>query len=133
MTAKSANHERNKKTKSRLRDGTCLSEETLHFLPEPPASKSATPISAAAKFARSPNYRFACTTARSLECYEAANHSYSNKPHIGYGGLRCEEMRPYLEDAFDPEAEFVINRYRRPDANMRTTFLKIIKRAGVKP
>jgi integrase len=130
-------------------------------------------MSAAAKIARSPNYRFACTTAKSLECCEAANHSYSNKPHIGYGGLRCPsehlelrwrdidwtagkmlvhspktehheggesrivplfaEMRPYLEDAFDPEAEFVINRYRRPDANMRTTFLKIIKRAGVKP
>lgn len=41
-------------------------------------------MSVAAKIARSPNYRFTCTTARSLECCEDANHSYSNTPPIGY-------------------------------------------------
>jgi integrase len=43
------------------------------------------------------------------------------------------ELKPYLKDLFDPQAEYVINRYRRPDSNMRTTFEKIIKRAGLKP
>ena len=46
------------------------------------------------------------------------------------------ELRPYLEAAWDaaPDgAEFVITRYRRPDQNLRETFLKILKRAAVTP
>ncbi len=46
------------------------------------------------------------------------------------------EIRPYLEAAFElasPGAEFVINRYREPNTNLRTQLEKIIKRASVKP
>ncbi len=46
------------------------------------------------------------------------------------------ELRPYLEDAYklaEPGAEFVITTYRQKNANLRTTFEKIIRRAGVKP
>jgi integrase len=46
------------------------------------------------------------------------------------------ELRPHLEDCFDMAedgAVHVINRYRDKNANLRTTFSKIIKRAGVKP
>ena len=45
------------------------------------------------------------------------------------------ELRPYLEDALhlaEPGAEFVITKYRCKNANLRTTFEKIIRRAGVK-
>lgn len=45
------------------------------------------------------------------------------------------ELRPYLEEAFhDPDGsrEFVITKYR-DQANLRTRFRKIIKRAGLKP
>ncbi len=45
------------------------------------------------------------------------------------------ELRPYLEDVLhlaDPGAEFVITKYRCKNANLRTTFEKIIRRAGVK-
>ena len=46
------------------------------------------------------------------------------------------ELRPYLREAFDqaPEgAVYVIGRYRRANANLRTQFNKIVKRAGLKP
>ncbi len=46
------------------------------------------------------------------------------------------ELRPYLEDAYklaNPGAEFVITKYRQKNANLRTTFEKIIHRAGVQP
>ncbi len=64
----------------------------------------------------------------------------SKTEHHATGGVRVcpifPELRPYLEAAWDaaPEgAEFVINRYRRPDQNLRETLLKILKRAGVTP
>lgn len=46
------------------------------------------------------------------------------------------ELRPYLEDAADlapKDAEFFINRYRDKNANLRTQFNRILKRAGVTP
>jgi integrase len=46
------------------------------------------------------------------------------------------ELRPYLEECFELAAEgavHVITRYRDSNANLRTTFAKIIKRAGEKP
>ena len=46
------------------------------------------------------------------------------------------ELRPYLEECFELAAEgavHVINRYRDANANLRTRFTKIIKRAGEKP
>ena len=46
------------------------------------------------------------------------------------------ELQPYLQDAFElaePGVEFVITRHREGDANLRTTFKKIIRRAGVQP
>ena len=46
------------------------------------------------------------------------------------------ELRKYLDEADEiaPErTEFVITRYRDTDSNMRTTFQKIIKRAGLTP
>jgi len=55
-------------------------------------------------------------------------------------GLRVcpifEELRPHLEAAWDeaPDgAEFVINRYRSANQNLRTTFERIIKLGGLKP
>lgn len=47
-----------------------------------------------------------------------------------------KELRPYLEECFElagEGAQFVITRYRDPSCNLRTTFLKIIQRAGEKP
>jgi integrase len=41
------------------------------------------------------------------------------------------ELRPYLEDAFEPGAEWVITRYRAASANLRTQFERILKRAGL--
>lgn len=44
------------------------------------------------------------------------------------------ELRPYLDESFDLAEQgtvHVITRYRGTDSNMRTTFLKIIKRAGL--
>jgi integrase len=44
------------------------------------------------------------------------------------------ELRPYLEDAFEqaePGTVFLINRYRDPAVNLRTQFLRVIRRAGV--
>lgn len=46
------------------------------------------------------------------------------------------ELKPYLREAFEtaePGTEWVISRYRQSNANLRTQFERIIKRAGVKP
>lgn len=46
------------------------------------------------------------------------------------------ELEPYLSEAFElanEGAEHVINRYRDATQNLRTTFLKIIHRAGLEP
>lgn len=46
------------------------------------------------------------------------------------------ELRPYLEQAFDqaePGAEFVIGRTRDSSTNLRTTMMKIVRRAGLTP
>lgn len=43
------------------------------------------------------------------------------------------ELRPYLEECFEPGEEFVITRYRRANSNLRTQFKKIIRRAGLEP
>ena len=43
------------------------------------------------------------------------------------------QLRPYLEDAFDPEADRCISRYQISTANLRTEFLRILKRAEVEP
>ncbi len=46
------------------------------------------------------------------------------------------ELRPHLEEAFEqaePGSEFVINRYRDADKNLRTQLHRIIRRAGLKP
>jgi integrase len=46
------------------------------------------------------------------------------------------ELKPYLRVAFEnaePGTEWVISRYRDSNANLRTQFERIIKRAGVKP
>jgi len=46
------------------------------------------------------------------------------------------ELRPYLEAAFEqaePGTEWVITRYRNNNANLRTQFERIIRRAGVTP
>ena len=60
--------------------------------------------------------------------------------HHANGGIRVcpifPELRPYLEAAWDDAedgATYVITRYRSNSANMRTTFEKIIKRAGLVP
>ncbi|MGB7347313.1 MAG: tyrosine-type recombinase/integrase [Pirellulaceae bacterium] len=62
--------------------------------------------------------------------------------HHAAGGVRVcpifPELRPYLERAWDnaPDdgtAEWVINRYRRPDQNLHETFKKILTRAGIQP
>jgi integrase len=43
------------------------------------------------------------------------------------------ELRSYLEEAFDPEAIFVISRHRNANANLRTQLLRIIQKAEVSP
>ena len=43
------------------------------------------------------------------------------------------ELRPYLERLWDPDQEFVINRYRCQNSNLRTQLLRIMKQAGVEP
>jgi integrase len=46
------------------------------------------------------------------------------------------ELRPYLTEAFERAEEgevYVIHRYRHTNANLRTTFAKIIQKAGVQP
>ena len=60
--------------------------------------------------------------------------------HCASGGVRAfpifPELRPCLEDAFElaePGTVHVITRYRDTNANLRTTFQKIIARAGHQP
>jgi len=46
------------------------------------------------------------------------------------------ELKPYLEslwDLADPGTEYVINRYRKSDGNLRTQMMRIVKKAGMKP
>lgn len=43
------------------------------------------------------------------------------------------QFRPHLEAAFDPAADRCIGRYQISTANMRTEFLRILKRAEVEP
>ena len=46
------------------------------------------------------------------------------------------ELRPYLEELFElaePGQRHVITRYRSDEQNLRTTFLAILRRAGVNP
>ena len=43
------------------------------------------------------------------------------------------ELRPYLEDAFDPENERCITRYRVSNSNLRKMFLEILAKAEVEP
>ena len=64
----------------------------------------------------------------------------SKTEHHDDGGIRIvpifARLLPYLQEAFDLAVEgdeYVINRYRRSTQNLRTQFLKIIKRAGLKP
>jgi hypothetical protein len=63
----------------------------------------------------------------------------SKTEHHSDGGVRVvpifEELHPYLLDVFGQAGErqcFVITRYRKSNANLRTQLGKIIKRAGVK-
>jgi integrase len=56
--------------------------------------------------------------------------------HQGKGSRQIPifpELRPYLEDAFDPESEHVITRYREGNVNLRTQLLRIIAKASLKP
>lgn len=64
----------------------------------------------------------------------------SKTEHHEHRGLRWvplfPELRPHLESLWDvaePGVPHVITRYRLPAQNMRTTFLKIILRAGLLP
>jgi site-specific recombinase XerD len=43
------------------------------------------------------------------------------------------ELRPYLEDCFDPESTYVINHYRHRNQNLRTRLRRIIRKAGLEP
>jgi integrase len=43
------------------------------------------------------------------------------------------ELRPYLKEAFDPEAEHVITTYRDSAGNLRTQFARIVRKAGLQP
>jgi len=43
------------------------------------------------------------------------------------------ELRPYLEDAWEPSAVFVINRYRQSNVNLRTQLERILAIAGIEP
>ena len=43
------------------------------------------------------------------------------------------DLRPYLEEAFNPEDKFIITRYRDATQNMRTQFNRIVRKAGLTP
>jgi integrase len=43
------------------------------------------------------------------------------------------ELRPHLEDAFDPESERCISRYQTSNLNLRKVFLEILAKAELKP
>jgi integrase len=66
-------------------------------------------------------------------------HSSKGEHHAGKGKRWVPifpELRPYLEDLFDaaePGTVHVISKYRDPSQNLRTTFSKIIHRAGLIP
>ena len=56
--------------------------------------------------------------------------------HDGHGQRTIPlfgDLRPYLEEAFNPEDEFLITRYRDATQNMRTQFIRIVVKAGLKP
>lgn len=60
--------------------------------------------------------------------------------HLPSGGFRTiplfPELRAILADAFDAAPEgsiYVVNRYRDGKQNLRTQFLRIIRKAGLKP
>ena len=56
--------------------------------------------------------------------------------HDGHGERTIPlfgDLRPYLEEAFNPEDEFLITRYRDATQNMRTQFNRIVTKAGLKP
>ncbi|WP_246419869.1 tyrosine-type recombinase/integrase [Aporhodopirellula rubra] len=66
----------------------------------------------------------------------------SKTEHHSSGGIRVcpifPELHRHLQAAWDampdgPTSPYVINRYRRPDQNLGTTFLKILTRGGVEP
>ncbi|NLE29402.1 MAG: tyrosine-type recombinase/integrase [Phycisphaerae bacterium] len=66
-------------------------------------------------------------------------HASKTEHHTG-GGVRVvpifPELLPYLEDCFKlakPGTEYVITRYRDTRQNLRTTFIRIIEKAGLKP
>ena len=42
------------------------------------------------------------------------------------------ELRPHLEDAFDPESDRCISRYQTSNLNLRKVFLEILKKAELK-
>lgn len=66
-------------------------------------------------------------------------HSCKTEHHEGHETRLIPmfpELRPHLLAAFEeaePGSEYVITRYRRANQNLRTTFEKIIKRAGLQP
>ncbi len=43
------------------------------------------------------------------------------------------ELRPHLEDAFDPESDRCISRYQTSNLNLRKVFLEILTKAEMKP
>lgn len=46
------------------------------------------------------------------------------------------ELRPLLEQAFEEAeegAQYVVTKYRQPNANLRTQFVRILNRAGIEP
>ncbi len=62
--------------------------------------------------------------------------SRKTEHHEGHGSRVVPlfpELRPYFEDAFDPEAVYVITRYQDGNSNLRTQLNRIIKRAGLTP
>ncbi len=65
-------------------------------------------------------------------------YSPKTEHHPG-GAMRTvpifSELMPYLREAYDlrGDSQYVISRYRNTNANLRTEFLRIIKRAGVTP
>ena len=63
-------------------------------------------------------------------------HSVKTEHHQGHEKRVVPifpEVKPYLEESFDPSNEYCINRYRDSKQNLRTTFLKIIYKAGLDP
>ncbi|RIK78426.1 MAG: hypothetical protein DCC68_15530 [Planctomycetota bacterium] len=66
-------------------------------------------------------------------------HSKKTERYANSGIRVCPifpEPRPFLEaarEAAEPGAKYVISRYRKSNANLRTEFKRIIKRAGLEP